>query len=144
MNKNVKSTVAPSTAPVITVDDLDAQIAKIQQQKRELILSRLQPMKDELATKFDELLGLVVRIKEGDETFIPPFTIRTLERTVENLQTVLANGSMGKMNILEKFSGSNKVITTWLDEQATAKVITKTEGKTADGVKTITFGLVRK
>lgn len=137
-------TALPASAPVLS--DIEKMLAQfnwddIKNAKLNLDRANLEPKKEQVKTKLDELVQLVEEIQAVDESYTSPFTVNRLERTQENVLALLKDITMTRTETIRKLSGSSKVVGEFLDGLVKAKTITATKGTNAKGAEMITYSL---
>jgi hypothetical protein len=137
------STASPASAPSEVkrkASDIQAEINRLLDERNQALQTELEPMKEDIKTKLNELLALVSSVLEVDGNYVPPFTVNRLERTTENLVALLST-PMKRTDLIRKFSGSSKVVGEWLDGVVKNKVVTLTKGTTDRGIETMTYSV---
>ena len=125
----------------LTSTELRQQLELLKVQLAEASKKELQPKKDEVSKKLNDLVALVKEVRELDITYVSPFTVRIdrQELTNENVLSFIGNEGRNIGELCQTFKGGGKKVKAHIATMVSGKQLVETKQPKANGRGTMTL-----
>lgn len=141
MKKNTITVESKTPAtPQRSLAEIQLAMKQLEQEMEAARQAELEPRRNDITTKFEELNKLVEEMLSLDESYVPPYSIRTERQqlTEENVTTFLGVDGQPIGEINRAFSGGSKKVKAFVDGLLAAKKIVTADVPKANGRGTMT------
>jgi hypothetical protein len=130
-----------NTTKQLTASEILEQMELLKTQLNEAKSRELQPMKDNINTKFDELMKLVMQVQGMDITYVSPFIVRVDRQELTNEKVLSFVGTEGKNigELVQTFKGGGKKVKAHIGTMVSGNKLVEVKQPKANGRGTMTL-----